>query len=64
MVRREVVGAYLVPSTGTLDVNGERIRARDGAAIKDVDVVSIKAIEDADVIMVDVLGRGQRRKYF
>jgi len=43
---------------------GERIRARDGAAIKDVDVVSIKAIEDADVIMVDVLGRGQRRKYF
>jgi hypothetical protein len=34
-----------VPSTGTLDVNGERIRARDGASIKDVDVVSIKAIE-------------------
>ena len=46
--------AYLVPSTGIVDVNGLRIRARDGAAIKDVDIVSITAIEDADVVMVDV----------
>jgi hypothetical protein len=29
--------------------------ARDGAAIKDVDMVKITAIEDADVLMVDVL---------
>jgi redox-sensitive bicupin YhaK (pirin superfamily) len=47
--------AYLVPSTGTVDVNGVRIHARDGAAIKDVDFVTITAIEDADVVMVDVL---------
>jgi redox-sensitive bicupin YhaK (pirin superfamily) len=47
--------AYLVPSTGTIDINGVRIRARDGAAIKDVDTVTITAIEDADVLMVDVL---------
>jgi len=47
--------AYLVPSTGTVDVNGVRIHARDGAAIKDVDMVTITAIEDADVLMVDVL---------
>jgi quercetin 2,3-dioxygenase len=46
--------AYLVPSTGTVDVNGVRIHARDGAAIKDVDIVTISAIEDADVVMVDV----------
>jgi hypothetical protein len=44
-----------VPSTGAVDVNGVRIHARDGAAIKDVDVVNITAIEDADVVMVDVL---------
>jgi redox-sensitive bicupin YhaK (pirin superfamily) len=53
-VLRESQLAYLVPSTGTVDVNGVRIHSRDGAAIKDVDVVTITAIEDADVVMVDV----------
>jgi redox-sensitive bicupin YhaK (pirin superfamily) len=46
--------AYLVPSSGTVDVNGVRIHARDGAAITDVAIVRIAAIEDADVVMVDV----------
>jgi redox-sensitive bicupin YhaK (pirin superfamily) len=54
-VFREPRLAYLVPSTGTVDVNGVRIHARDGAAIKDVDIVTVTAIEDADVVMVDVL---------
>lgn len=47
--------AYLVPSSGTVDVNSVRIHARDGAAIKDVDRVTCTAIEDADVVMVEVL---------
>jgi quercetin 2,3-dioxygenase len=46
--------AYLVPSSGTVDVNGVRIHARDGAAITDVAIVRIAAIEDAEVVMVDV----------
>jgi redox-sensitive bicupin YhaK (pirin superfamily) len=54
-VLRELRLAYLVPSSGTVDVNGVRIHAGDGAAIKDVDTVTITAIEDADVVMVDVL---------
>ena len=54
-VLREPRLAYLGPSTGTVDVNGVRIYARDGAAIKDVDIVTITAIEDADVVRVDVL---------
>ena len=54
-VLREPRLAYLVPSSGTVAVNGVRIHARDGAAIKDVDIVTITAIEDADVVMVDVL---------
>jgi quercetin 2,3-dioxygenase len=54
-VLREPRLAYLVPSTGTLDVNGVKIHARDGAAIKDVDIVTITAIEDTDVVMADVL---------
>jgi hypothetical protein len=44
-----------VPSTGSVDVNGIGIHARDGAAIKDVDVITITAIDEADVVMVDVL---------
>jgi len=46
--------AYLVPSSGTVDVNGVRIYARDGAAIKEVPTINITAVEDADVVMVDV----------
>jgi redox-sensitive bicupin YhaK (pirin superfamily) len=46
---------YLVPSTGSVDVNGTVIQARDGAAIEDIDVVTVTAIDDADVVMVDVL---------
>jgi redox-sensitive bicupin YhaK (pirin superfamily) len=45
--------AYLVPSSGTVDINGVRILARDGAAITNVAIVRIAAIEDADVLMVD-----------
>jgi quercetin 2,3-dioxygenase len=52
---REPRLAYLVPSYGTVEVNGVRIRERGGASIKGVAVVKITAIEDADVLMVDVL---------
>jgi redox-sensitive bicupin YhaK (pirin superfamily) len=54
-VLRERRLAYLVASSGTIDINGIRIFARDGAAIKDVSVLKISAVEDADVVMVDVL---------
>ena len=46
--------AYLVPSTGIVVVNGSLIGARDGAAIADIDVVTITAVEDSDIVMVDV----------
>jgi redox-sensitive bicupin YhaK (pirin superfamily) len=44
---------YLVPASGAVEVNGVRIDARDGAAIKDVAVVRITAMEDAELVMVD-----------
>jgi redox-sensitive bicupin YhaK (pirin superfamily) len=44
---------YLVPASGAVEVNGVRIDARDGAAIKDVAVVRITAIEDSEVVLVD-----------
>ena len=47
--------SYLAASLGTVDVSGVRIHARDGADIKDADIVAITAIEDSVVVMVDVL---------
>jgi redox-sensitive bicupin YhaK (pirin superfamily) len=44
---------YLVPASGAVEVNGVRIDARDGAAIKDVAVVRITAIENSELVMVD-----------
>ncbi len=44
---------YLVPASGAVEINGVRIAARDGAAIKDVAVLEITAIEDSEVVLVD-----------
>jgi len=45
--------AYLVPASGTIEVGGVRIEARDGAAITDVASVEIVGVEDAEVVLVD-----------
>ena len=45
--------AYLVPAVGAVEVNGVRLDARDGAAVKDEAVLRIRAIEDAEVVLVD-----------
>ena len=44
---------YLVPSTGTVEVNGVRIEARDGAAIAREATLKVKAIDDAELVLVD-----------
>jgi hypothetical protein len=55
-IRARLVGRASVRSTShKIDVNGVRIHARDGAAITDVGIVTITAIDDADLVMVDVL---------
>ncbi|MDF3867375.1 pirin family protein [Pseudomonas denitrificans (nom. rej.)] len=46
--------AYLVPATGKVEVNGIELLARDGAAIADEAVVKVTALEDSEVILVDV----------
>ena len=45
--------AYLVPAVGAVDVNGVRLDARDGAAVKDEPVLTVTALEDAEVVLVD-----------
>jgi redox-sensitive bicupin YhaK (pirin superfamily) len=44
---------YLVPSVGKVSVNGVEVDARDGAAIKDVRRLTISAVEDSELVLVD-----------
>lgn len=45
---------YLVAARGQIEVNGVRAAERDGLAISGEDVVRVKALEDSEVILVDV----------
>jgi len=45
--------AYLVPAAGSVEVDGLRVDARDGAAIRDVDAFEVTALADAEVVLVD-----------
>jgi len=44
---------YLVPATGAVEVNGVHLDARDGAAISDVETMTVRAIEDSEIVFVD-----------
>lgn len=46
--------AYLVPARGAVEVNGVRVGARDGAAIADEKALRVTAIDDAEIVLVDV----------
>jgi redox-sensitive bicupin YhaK (pirin superfamily) len=45
--------AYLVPAVGAVEVNGVRLDARDGAAVRDEPTLRVTAVEDAEVVLVD-----------
>jgi redox-sensitive bicupin YhaK (pirin superfamily) len=45
--------AYVVPATGLVEVNGVRLEARDGAAIRQEAILSFKALEDSELVLVD-----------
>jgi redox-sensitive bicupin YhaK (pirin superfamily) len=44
---------YLVPATGAIDVNGVRANARDGVAISDESNLTITALADSELVLVD-----------
>ena len=44
---------YLVPAQGAIEVNGVRLDARDGAAIRDEAVLKVTALEDSEIVLVD-----------
>jgi quercetin 2,3-dioxygenase len=44
---------YLVPASGKIEVNGVVLGARDGAAITKIPVLTVKALEDSELVLVD-----------
>ena len=44
---------YLVPAAGSVEINGVRVNARDGAAISGEENLRIKALEDSELVLVD-----------
>lgn len=45
--------AYLVPATGKVKVGDVEAGARDGVAITDLETITVTAIEDAEIVLVD-----------
>jgi redox-sensitive bicupin YhaK (pirin superfamily) len=48
--------AYLVAAIGDIKVNGQLAHARDGVALQDEPEVTIEAVGDAEIVLVDVRG--------
>ena len=44
---------YLVPATGRVEVNGLTLAPRDGAAIRDEATITVRALDDAEIVLVD-----------
>ncbi|MDZ4368227.1 MAG: pirin family protein, partial [Afipia sp.] len=44
---------YLVPASGSVEVNGVRANARDGIAVQKEASVKITALEDTELVLVD-----------
>jgi redox-sensitive bicupin YhaK (pirin superfamily) len=45
--------AYLVPATGAIEIDGQRFAARDGVAITGGRTITITAIDEAELVLVD-----------
>jgi quercetin 2,3-dioxygenase len=49
---------YLVPAIGSVSVNGVQVDARDGVAIKQLRQLTITALQDSEVVLVEAPSRG------
>ncbi|MEM9054782.1 MAG: pirin family protein, partial [Pseudomonadota bacterium] len=46
---------YFALAAGSIEVNGEVLNARDGAAITGAETITLKAIKDAEIVFVDTI---------
>jgi len=47
--------AYLVPATGRVKIGDIEVNARDGAAITGLEAITVTAIEDSEIVLVDAV---------
>ncbi|MDI4663592.1 pirin family protein [Xanthobacter autotrophicus] len=47
------LNTYLVPASGAVEVNGVRVATRDGAAISGEAALTITALEDSELVLVE-----------
>ncbi len=47
--------AYLVLAAGRVELNGETLNARDGAAVRGAETLTLRANEDAEIVLVDTV---------
>jgi hypothetical protein len=47
-------GVYLVVINGSVEIDGKRLDKRDAAGISDTDSIQIKALEDAELLAIEV----------
>ncbi|MGK9065146.1 pirin family protein [Stutzerimonas chloritidismutans] len=45
---------YLVPASGRIEIGGQVAAARDGVAVRDEERLTIKALEDSEIVLVDI----------
>lgn len=45
---------YLVPAKGSVEIEGKSVGTRDGAAISETDTLVVRALDDAEIVLVDV----------
>ncbi|QEO17376.1 pirin family protein [Acetobacter vaccinii] len=46
---------YLVPAKGAVLIEGQRVGERDGAALSQTEILSVHALEDSEIVLVDTL---------
>ncbi len=46
---------YLVLAAGSVELNGQVLKARDGAAVTGAETLTLKGIEDAEIVFVDTI---------
>jgi hypothetical protein len=46
---------YLVPSTGTVVINGVRVQQGDGVAITREPTLELRALEDTELVVVELV---------
>ena len=46
--------AYLVAASGSFEINGIKANARDGVAVSELEVLHITALEDSELVLVEV----------